>query len=502
MEGELDNPPKPKENPESPGVGNDDGDGIFINLTVPPGAEAGIDSLTFQYGGNELGVLVPAGSVAGDVLRIQVGFGAGAGDRFTNARIGDEADGELQPASSLMNELGGMDDDDAATNRDGQRSGGLLSESGAAKDEHGCKSVHSKRLRERDLITRNTTTRSAAGLTVVKLGDGLTQGEQKVRSLHLLESQASTEENASIKNRNEGDGTNGMAWSSGTLLAQALTSSFGIQYLRRFIQAETLQKGGQEGVTIRCLELGSGLGACGLALAHALGYCCTSDSAECDTKNSSRNKSASIILTDKGEIAVDLLKKNIQRNLPPSCATIAAESLVWGESLQSKCFCTDEKFHLLLGSDLLYNTRESYDPLIKTIEQYLHPDRGIVLLAVRWRKPDLEREFFQKAEIKGLMFEPWKEFIESNDFEKRSPCRLNWKEYGNPESESSNRHFYETTVSLAKKKAALANITEQDVESMNDEEYSIFEELQVQVYVGKYCGGEKAISRKRQREDG
>eukprot|EP00584_Thalassiosira_punctigera_P017948 CAMPEP_0172566046 /NCGR_PEP_ID=MMETSP1067-20121228/110418_1 /TAXON_ID=265564 ORGANISM="Thalassiosira punctigera, Strain Tpunct2005C2" /NCGR_SAMPLE_ID=MMETSP1067 /ASSEMBLY_ACC=CAM_ASM_000444 /LENGTH=62 /DNA_ID=CAMNT_0013357067 /DNA_START=44 /DNA_END=229 /DNA_ORIENTATION=- len=62
MEGELDNPPKPKENPESPGVGNDDGDGIFINLTVPPGAEAGIDSLTFQYGGNELGVLVPAGS--------------------------------------------------------------------------------------------------------------------------------------------------------------------------------------------------------------------------------------------------------------------------------------------------------------------------------------------------------------------------------------------------------------------------------------------------------
>ena len=50
---------------------NEDGDGgIFINLEVPHGAEAGVDSLTFEYGGSEFDVLVPAGSLPGDVLRI------------------------------------------------------------------------------------------------------------------------------------------------------------------------------------------------------------------------------------------------------------------------------------------------------------------------------------------------------------------------------------------------------------------------------------------------
>ena len=55
--------------------------GTFVNLTVPPGAEAGVDSLTFQYGGASLEVLIPPGSVPGDVLRIKVGAAAdGYGD--------------------------------------------------------------------------------------------------------------------------------------------------------------------------------------------------------------------------------------------------------------------------------------------------------------------------------------------------------------------------------------------------------------------------------------
>jgi hypothetical protein len=64
--------------------------------------------------------------------------------------------------------------------------------------------------------------------------------------------------------------------------------------------------------------------------------------------------------------------------------TITAESLVWGDDLHSRT----TKFHLIIGSDLLYNTQESYDPLVATIKRHLCHKRGIILLAVRWRKPD------------------------------------------------------------------------------------------------------------------
>ena len=54
------------------GESSDDCEGgsVFVNLTVPPDAEAGVDYLSFEYGGAELEVLVPAGSSPGDVLRI------------------------------------------------------------------------------------------------------------------------------------------------------------------------------------------------------------------------------------------------------------------------------------------------------------------------------------------------------------------------------------------------------------------------------------------------
>ena len=53
---------------------------VFITIQVPPNVEAGIDTLIFEYGGNELEILVPPGSVAGDVLQIQVGGVDDSGD--------------------------------------------------------------------------------------------------------------------------------------------------------------------------------------------------------------------------------------------------------------------------------------------------------------------------------------------------------------------------------------------------------------------------------------
>jgi len=484
--------------------------GIFVNLTVPPGAEAGVDSLTFVYGGNELEILVPAGSVAGDVLRIQVGFvgeegSAVAAAADNNDEVNDAKSESKPSSSSLMDELGGIDDEEeeeehtSNKNNCNKRSGGLLSELGGMKDDQDCSSGRPKDSQEKNEIPRNAVTQSVDGNTIVELGHDLINGgsaENKGPSLHLIESLPGTHQ------QNEGDGTNRMVWSSGAILAQALSSNFGRRYLNRFFQRDAPQRDGNEIISIQCLELGSGLGVCGLALAHALASCCINNKSTTDNaKDSVKNANGNVLLTDQGAPAIDLLKENIQRNLPPSCVSIAAESLVWGNKLQSNNFGSDEKCHIVLGSDLLYNTRESYEPLIQTIQQYLHPE-GIVLLAVRWRKPDLEREFFQKAETGGLKFELWKEFLENKEFEKRSPCQLSWRDYGNPESEVSNAYFHETTMPVGDTQMSLAKVFEEDniIESMKDEEYSIFEELQVQVYIGKY-NGEKMTSRKRQRDN-
>jgi predicted nicotinamide N-methyase len=351
--------------------------------------------------------------------------------------------------------------------------------------------------------------------TIVSLGDGLIQGQDANASMSLhLSGSIEEVSNNDIKHNSinhVGDGTHGMVWASGTVLAQALTSAFGLQFLKEMFSRcyETLHEhGNNQNIARRhlnCLELGSGLGVCGLALAHALNRLC--GNSECVAA-----KRATILLTDHGETSVELLRKNIKRNLPPSfCGrsidtndrkcmnNIYAQPLVWGNAFQSTSNLTmaDElRYNLILGSDILYNTHESYDPLVNTIQRYLHPHGGTILLAVRWRKPDIEREFFHMVEerCKGLKFELWKEFIDDKDFGgRRCPCVLNWKDYGNPDCESSNLHFHETTICIEKKQTAsnnveLANITERDMELMTDDEYSKFEELQVQIYVGRYEG--------------
>jgi hypothetical protein len=458
-----------------------EGGSVFVNLVVPPGAEAGVDFLSFEYGNAELEVLIPAGSSPGDVLRIHVGIGGGAACNDNDiASEGDEngEDVSTRSSSGLMDELGGMN---LPTTRNATMgSVDPSSELGGIENEDD-DTISS---RQKDETARSKIGRANAHTTTVILGDGLIRGnataETQPKSLHILES---IDETATVQSIDgEGDGTHGMVWASGKILAQALTSSFGLRFLSTFLRAND-----GETCHLNCLELGSGSGVCGLALAHALSLCCRPDS----TTTNCKDASATILLTDRGKYTVDLLRKNIQQNLPPSmgssdpkdqCISIAAESLVWGDTLKSKT-----RFRLIIGSDLLYNTQESYDPLVNTIRHHLCHERGIVLLAVRWRKPDLERAFFRRAERDGLTFELWGEFADDDRFGgRRTPCKLNWREYGDPESDSSNGFFRVRKISVAGTKMNLGWVTERDMESMNDEEYSIFDELQVQVYVGKY----------------
>ena len=457
--------------------------GVFVNLVVPPGAEAGADFLSFEYRGAELEVLVPAGSSPGDVLRIHVGIGGGACDGDDIAIEGNEH------GEDGSNELGHTNL--PTTRNETMGSVDPLSELCGIQNVDGNKSS------QKNETAMSNTGRVDAHTTVI-LGDGLIQGNATAgtqpKSLHFLEHIDKTATIHSIDE--EGDGTHGMIWASGILLAQALTSSFGLRFLRTFLRADE-----NETCHLNCLELGSGSGVCGLALAHALNLCCRSDSM---TKKCNEAR-ATILLTDRGEYMVDLLRKNIQQNLPPlmgssdpndRCISIAADSLVWGNTLQSTT-----KFHLVIGSDLLYNTHESYDPLVSTIKNHLCHERGLVLLAVRWRKPDLERAFFWRAEGDGLMFELWREIADDNEFGgRRSPCRLNWKEYGDPESDPSNSFFHERKISVAGTEMTLGQVTERDMELMSDEEYSIFDELQVQVYVGKYCEEETRAQKRHRKE--
>lgn len=471
------------------GESSDDCEGgsVFVNLTVPPDAEAGVDYLSFEYGGAELEVLVPAGSSPGDVLRINVGIGGGEtcdGDDIASEGDENGVDGS--------NDLGGTNL--PTTRNETMGSVDPLSELGGIENVDGDKSSS----RQKHETASSNTGRVDARTTVI-LGDGLIQGNatavNQPISLHILEP---TDKTATIHGIDEeGDGTHGMVWASGILLAQALTSSFGLRFLSTFLRANE-----NETCHLNCLELGAGSGVCGLALAHALNLCCRSDptTKQCD------EASATILLTDRGESTVDLIRKNMKQNLPPfmgssdpndRCISIAADSLVWGNTLQSTT-----KFHLIIGSDLLYNTQESYDPLVNTIKHHLCQERGLVLLAVRWRKPDLERAFFQRAKGDGLMFELWRELVDDDDYGgRRSPCKLNWKEYGDPESDPSNDFFHERKISVAGTEMTLGQVTERDMELMSDEEYTIFDELQVQVYVGKYCD-EETRSQKRHRKDG
>ena len=398
-------------------------DGLFVSLVVPEGTVAGVDSLAFQYGDQEFEVLVPDGSVAGDVLRIQVGERGPTDD----GGISNE-EGAKSQKSSLLEELGG-------------------GETGEAEESS---------------PIDNT---DGDDIEIVRLGgDGVRKTKTDPAVLKLRSSQKT-------QGHGDGDGTSVMVWPAGRILAEALTSKMGIEFVHDMIIKS-------DGDPIRCLELGSGLGVCGLALAHAL-----------SSVDGAKPK-CEVLLTDQG---VDALNENIRRNPPPSQnIQVSAGTHTWGNALQFK---TDE-FQLIIGADLLYDSKKPYGPLLSTIYHQLDRDSGVVLLAVRWRKPDLERCFFAEAEEKGLVFELWPSFVNS-EFSNRCPCKLSWEEYGNPQCEASNEYFHARQVMVDGNQLPFSRITEVDMEKMSAIEYARFEESQVQLLMGRFSDAHKKRKKSR-----
>lgn len=230
----------------------------------------------------------------------------------------------------------------------------------------------------------------------------------------------------------ECDGTHALPWAAGFEIVRRLNE----------IKFEVQPK--------RVLELGSGLGLFGMAFAiKQLG------------------KDASLMLTDM-PAAMPLLLYNLERNKHILPSTVRARSLIWREESAPP---TEPPYDCIIGSDLLYNVK-AIPALVATVRRLLHPTRGTVVLAVRWRKPELEREFFRNSDLEWTVLSS-------------SSCQLVWEEWGNPCVDASNLYFRQTMVSIQGTPKALADITEEDTKTLSILEFEAWEQAHIQLYVGK-----------------
>jgi len=115
---------------------------------------------------------------------------------------------------------------------------------------------------------------------------------------------------------------------------------------------------------LRILEVGSGLGRCGL-LAHHLSH-----------------ENATTILTDGDTDTLKQLRENIKNNTIQNGSNISCVQLLWGEE-QAKTFLSQQpgsrKFDVILGSDLIY-VKSVIRPLFETVRVLLSERDGSKLL--------------------------------------------------------------------------------------------------------------------------
>ena len=256
-------------------------------------------------------------------------------------------------------------------------------------------------------------------------------------------------------------------WPTGLVMANIITNTAISEQLLAWI-------GGQESseTKIRALEVGSGLGTVGLALATTL------DNAE-------------VMLTDCPP-AIKMLEANIESNkkLVGSNVNVTAQALEWGEHKKE----TMGSFDIICGSDLLYGDESSYQPLVDTLKTLVRRET-LVLLGVRWRKPEKEKKFFQLALQAGIHFTLLSDWLRDQSQSNKAISEsfiqmptLSWKQYGDIDNGNFMQHLSNTLVSTGggRRKVNLAEMSEKDVEDMTDDEHAAFERTQIQIYVGQW----------------
>jgi hypothetical protein len=241
------------------------------------------------------------------------------------------------------------------------------------------------------------------------------------------------------------DGTAGFIWCAGRRLATLLASQRHLVRNRKVI------------------ELGAGCGLVGIAASEA--------------------GAAEVLLTDHAAV-VPLLEHNISLNEAKGGNTTvltAAATLEWGSEAPSKA----RPYDVVLGSDLLYNTAVDYQKLVRTIVSCLCVDGspraslprgcgGCMIIGVRWRKPEEERQFFILM-IEAGFGEPTLLWPESG---------LSWSEFGVRDNPKSQAFFRDTLLTVGAGNAVCLGeaMGEEMQEAMSAEEIEEFDNKMTQVY--------------------
>jgi predicted nicotinamide N-methyase len=389
-----------------------------IQLQIPCNAEEG-DLLTCHYNGNDFDIPVPVGSKPGDVLQIEIA----------------------------------EDENVVTTDKDCEATVPSTNSTSATEQEVPAAVVEKIALHE------------SVGVTLEMHNSIPTTDAEDDRT-----DTAGTHEEVDALNTTNADGTNAMVWPAGRYLAEHISSPI---FDDLVIQSTV------------AVELGSGLGVGGLAFA-----------ATASRRLAKRKREVAnikVFLTDLLP-ALPLLRVNVEHNKSKLSSSalfdnIAIQPLEWGNSMSMPSFLKEndsKTVDLVIASDLLYNTSvQTYKDLVKTIDAILNggsEDRtkktgGKLILSVRWRKPQEEREFFKLMVTMGYSLE----------LQKLSPTGsdLTWKEYGDPSCAKSNEFFTYTKVKVSGEYKALKDIDETDMDSMDDTEFEVFESKFLQIYIGE-----------------
>lgn len=257
-------------------------------------------------------------------------------------------------------------------------------------------------------------------------------------------------------------------WPTGLVMANIITNTAISQQLLSQKSSET---------KIRALEVGSGLGTVGLALATTL------DNAE-------------VVLTDCPP-AIKMLEANIESNkkLVGSKVNVKAQTLEWGKHEKE----TMGSFDVICGSDLLYGDESSYQPLVDTLSALMRQE-ALITFGVRWRKPEKERKFFELAQQAGIHFTLLSDWLRDLSQSKQEISEsfigmptLSWRQYGDIDDDNFIHHLSNTVVSTGggRRKVNLAEMSEKDMEEMIDDEHAAFERTQIQIYIGQWAKEDK-----------
>lgn len=131
--------------------------------------------------------------------------------------------------------------------------------------------------------------------------------------------------------------------------------------------------------SLQALELGSGCGIVGIALAELLPQC-------------------SVLLTDLPEVE-DIVMQNIAAAKPAQSSKIEYQNLDWDEPLPENLW--HEPIDLILVSDCTYNA-DSLPALVSVLDRLVQSSPNVLILVALKRRHESEAIFFDLMQSAGL----------------------------------------------------------------------------------------------------